>query len=364
MIWTWLLVACNPIEPLDLPDDPAATGVPVGVRTVQTGGVTFEVWYPATDDVADEPGETVSLAPFLPTSFTDAVGPVELPPLVTLAVREAAPRNLDAPVPVVVFSHGFGGFRLQSVDYTTHLASRGYVVIALDHPGRMMGDILPCLFSPPLDGCNLAFGDDPAPAQLTVAADWVASLPEDDPLAALVDVEHIGLTGHSAGGGSTGTLGDEDERYDALLPMAYGPTVARDVPMLTMGGSCDGVVRIGDVTAGEAASTDARLLTIAGAGHLAFSDLCDLDLAGLAADTLDGRDDLNATIYNSLLSLGTDGCPERAPDPAVCDDAAYLDLATSAAIVRGASTLFFDAELKGAGPGLAGFSSDHATLGE
>lgn len=364
MLGFGLLVACHPVEPLDLPDDPAATGVPVGVRTVETGGVTFEVWYPATDKVAEDAGEQVSLAPFIPASFTDRVGPVELAPFATIAVRDAAPRNVDAPVPVILFSHGFGGFRLQSVDYTTHLASRGYVVIAVDHPGRMMGDILPCLFSPPLEGCNLAFGDDPAPAQLTVAADWVASLPEDDPLATLVDVEHTGLTGHSAGGGSTGTLGGEDERYDALLPMAYGPEVARDVPMLTMGGSCDAVVTIDDVTAGEAASTDAQLLTIEGAGHLAFSDLCDLDLAGLAADTLDGRDDLNATIYNSLLSLGTDGCPERAPDPAVCDDDAYLDLDTSAAIVRGASTLFFDAELKGVGPGLEGWSAEHATLGD
>ena len=36
-------------EPLTLPADPAEDGVPVGVRTVEAEGQTFEIWYPAAD---------------------------------------------------------------------------------------------------------------------------------------------------------------------------------------------------------------------------------------------------------------------------------------------------------------------------
>ena len=57
-------------------------------------------------------------------------------------------RSPETPYPVVFFSHGLGGARVQSINYTTHLASRGYVVLSADHVGRRMTDLLPCLLSP------------------------------------------------------------------------------------------------------------------------------------------------------------------------------------------------------------------------
>ena len=119
-------------EPLNLPEDPAEQGVPVGVRTYQDAQITLEIWYPASDSVADQEGESVDFDGFLPASVTDRLGPVDFPSIPTIAVRDAPLRVPETPYPVVLFSHGFGGTRLQSVDYTTHLASRGYVVIAPD----------------------------------------------------------------------------------------------------------------------------------------------------------------------------------------------------------------------------------------
>jgi dienelactone hydrolase len=342
----WILwLACA--EPLDLPDDPAAEGVPVGVRTIVTEDNTFEVYYPATDATADDEPESLSLSDFAGAPFMAEIGDPELPPLMTPAVRDAPVRRGADVYPVVLFSHGFGGFRSQSFSITSHLASRGYVVVSPDHPGRRMQDLLPCLFSPPLDGCNLrGFGEDPGPAGLEAALDWAFALPDDDPLSGRLDLDHIGVSGHSAGGGSTGTVLQDDPRLLAGAAMAMGPTVTRDVPLLALAGDCDGVVPIADVAAGTLASTNASLVTVVGAGHLAFSDLCSLDLGALAKDYLEGRDDLNRTIYDGLLALGVDGCPGYTPPPGVCSSTSYLDLATSDRIVDDALTRFLDETLR------------------
>ena len=51
------------------------------------------------------------------------------------------------PYPLVLFSHGFAGYRLQSTFLTTHLASWGFVVAAVEHPYRnltaVFGDLGP-----------------------------------------------------------------------------------------------------------------------------------------------------------------------------------------------------------------------------
>ncbi len=358
-----LALACTPVEPLDLPEDPAATGVPVGVRTVEHRGVTFEVWYPARERAAEGEPEVVDLGDFVPQAFFDHVGDVDLPLLPTRALRDAEPRRTDGPLPVVLFSHGFGGFRLQSVDLTTHLASRGYIVLAPDHPGRRLADVLPCLFSPPLAGCDLSgFVNDPGPDDLEDAAHWALSLPAEDPLAPWVDRERLGLLGHSAGGRSVGALGERDDRVGAVVALAMGPTVDRAVPLLGIAGACDGVVPLADVSAGILASADPTLVTLAGAGHLAFTDLCALDLAGLAEEVLEGRDDLDATFYATLLDLGTDGCPGATPEPDTCDAEAFLDLERGAHILRHDLTVFFDHALRGTGPGVQPGVFEEATV--
>jgi dienelactone hydrolase len=335
-----LLVACAPA--LVLPDDPAVDGVTVGVRTLEVDGRTVDVWYPAEDGGTPE---VIDLDVLLTDAFVERVGAVDLPDLPTRAVRDAEPLVTRDPYPVILFSHGFGGFRDQSVDFTVHLASRGYVVIAPDHVGRRFEDVLPCLFSPALEGCDLSgMATDPGPDDLAAVKAWVDALPDDDPLAAIVDPTRLGLAGHSAGGTTVGTFGTANPDVQAIYTMAMGPTVPRDVPMRSLAGTCDGVVAFDDVADGVALSAHAELVPVEGAGHLAFSDMCTLDLESLSAEWLDGRDDLNDIIYDSLRSLGTDGCPGRVPAVEACDG--YADLAVTAEIIRGDSTQFFDGLLR------------------
>ncbi len=63
------------------------------------------------------------------------------PPYVTDAVRDI-PASTDGPFPLVLFSHGFAGFRLTSTALTTHLASWGFVVIAPDYLERGLAGVL------------------------------------------------------------------------------------------------------------------------------------------------------------------------------------------------------------------------------
>lgn len=357
-----LLVACGSnqddtgkeaeVEALVLPDDASARGVPVGMRTVSYEGQTFEVWYPTTDAYASTATDSVDIEPFIPTSFTDAVGAVDLPAIDSQAVRDAPVRDAGEPYPVVLFSHGFGGLRYQSMDYTSHLASRGYVVIAPDHPGRMLGDVLPCMFSPALEGCDLSsmYGDDPAVDDLAAARAWVEAGGEF--LAGYIDPERIALSGHSAGAGSTAGVG-ADGTYDALLLMAGGASTTS--PSLFMDGSCDAYATEESIFAAAAASTDADAISIQGAGHLAFSDLCQLELGTLANEVLIGRDDVNTLLLEQLLDLATSGCPDGNPpaDRAECANG-FLDLSVSAPIVRYYSTVFFDQQLYGKGSGVTG----------
>lgn len=347
-----LSAACGPrLEPLELPTDPAAQGVPVGVQTYTLEDLTLEVWYPASDEIAEQPGEAVDADAFVPSAVVDLLGGVDLPAIASFAVRDAALRHTGDPLPVVLFSHGFGGFRTQSIDYVQHLASRGYVVVAPDHPGRMMGDILPCMFDSLVGDCNVALddpGEDDLPDTLDVIEAWNAEVDGffEDRLA----LAGVGLAGHSAGGMSTASVGDEDPRFTALMPMTTNGTLTREVPVLYAVGSCDVTVPTAESLEAYAPIPDGRWLELTGAGHLAPTNLCDLDLGGFADTLLAPRDDVIGLWLDQLVALATDGCPQDTPQLEHDDCAeAYWPLDESQAALRHYSTVFFDEQLKGEG---------------
>ncbi|MCP4872513.1 MAG: hypothetical protein GY898_27800 [Proteobacteria bacterium] len=361
--WIVLLIGCgSPYEPLDLPADPAAWGVPVGVQSAERDGVQLEVWYPATDATADEAAEGVDLADLLTDEFFERVGDVDVPVIPQQAVRDAPLRVTEEPFPVVVFSHGFGGWRAQSVDHAAHLASRGYVVVAADHPGRRFQDLLPCLFDPPLEGCNVFSEEDPGPAGIWAAAGWVGSA---EFLRGAVDVDTMALSGHSAGGGSISHVANLDDRFDAVLVLAATPGVTTDVPTLTIEGSCDGIIPPDEVLVGAAAVPNGTVVELDRAGHLAFTDICAADVGGIAEDVLVGRDDVNEAFLGQLMTLATDGCEGWAPSPALegCGDG-FRPFDETAPPIRHYATVFFDDVLKGEGPGVEADVYDLATLVE
>jgi pimeloyl-ACP methyl ester carboxylesterase len=347
-----LLTACGPqVESMDLPADPAVQGLPVGVTTVEADGLTLEVWYPASDERDDITSAPVEVEGFLPDYVLALIGEVDLPDIETYALREAPLRHSEDPLPVVLFSHGLGGFRTQSVDFTQHLASRGYVVVSADHPGRMMGDILPCMFDDLVEECGLEQddpGEDDLPDALDVVEGW--NREAEGFFEGRLALEGVGLAGHSAGGVSTTSVGDEDERFTALMPMTTNGTLDRDVPVLYAAGTCDATIPVEESEEAYAPIPDGRWLALTGAGHLAPTDLCDLDLGAFADELLAPRDDVNPLWLDQLVALATDGCPQDPPQLEHPDCAeAYHSLDESQAALRHYATVFFDQQLRGVG---------------
>jgi dienelactone hydrolase len=98
--------------------------------------VTLEIWYPATstEDLNREP----SLSPLLIEMQQTYLG-------IPAALNDSTPSNAfrNAPPlrgrhPVIVFNHGYGSFTRQNLSDVERLASQGYVVIAIGHPGESL----------------------------------------------------------------------------------------------------------------------------------------------------------------------------------------------------------------------------------
>lgn len=84
--------------------------------------LTLEIWYPAD---ATATGDT-TLRAFL----RDAVTEVELQ---GRSIRDAAPIMNDGPFPLIILSHGYPGNRFLMSHLADNLASKGYVVVSIDH---------------------------------------------------------------------------------------------------------------------------------------------------------------------------------------------------------------------------------------
>jgi hypothetical protein len=114
-----------------------------GVTTISLGDRDMEVWYPA------DPAAASGVAPdeyfvrdFVAGWVDDLLDPSVNPPFVTDGYRDITPAVADGPYPLVLFSHGFAGFRLTTTFLTTHLASWGFVVIAPDYLERGLASVL------------------------------------------------------------------------------------------------------------------------------------------------------------------------------------------------------------------------------
>lgn len=192
-----------------------------------------QVWYPARDVVGRSraPWMAAGALAHFAAGIGVPAGAVRWP---QTHAYEAAPVAWHRPGgrPVVLFSPGSGGDRTDCTALAEELASRGFVVVTVDHPhdsgevqfpdGRIEVRQMPPEQTP---GINLA-AVAVRVADVRFVLDELAAIdrgtdpdaehrPLPDGFAGAFDLRHVGMFGHSLGGATTVSAMHDDPRVDA-----------------------------------------------------------------------------------------------------------------------------------------------------
>ncbi|MFK7811247.1 MAG: alpha/beta hydrolase family protein [Maribacter sp.] len=150
--------------------------------------ITIEMWYPAdiSADVASVVYEEVmgtrgdSLRPLVPFTFKGR------------ASRDAKPISKDGAFPLVVVSHGYVGSRYLMTYLTENLASKGYVVAAIDHTDSTFKDANPFQSTLLNRALDIRF--------VLNQMEALGNSDSSDALKGLVDANNTAIVGYSMGG--------------------------------------------------------------------------------------------------------------------------------------------------------------------
>ena len=198
--------------------------------------IVVQVWYPSEDTNSAPVPYLVSADKWLP-ALSDIL---EIPQFLFDHLRDIETHSvLNAPVnkkventPLVLFSHGIWGMRFQNTAQFEALASRGYIVVSVDHAY----DASLTLFK---DGTIADFRSG-YEGELSEEEFWALRNPQlqtrvsdirfmidtigvkqlkGGELWSVVDMERIGVFGHSYGGATSLIASVQDERIDAAIAL-------------------------------------------------------------------------------------------------------------------------------------------------
>lgn len=248
-----------------------------------------EIWYPATPETRSLPrnrfsdfldrGTNAALNEL--AAFAMGSDPAEVDRRFRNdAVRDA--RSEDGFFPLLVFSHGNGSFRAQSVFWCEHMASHGYVVAAPDHTYNAAattigGEILVEDTSERASNANVRARPDDVRFVIDVFARLARG--DDSRFAGRVDLERVGVAGHSFGAVTAIAVADADPRVKAISPWASvgAPLRRSDVPVLQLLAAEDAALHADRVEACRAwfsTCTGPRtFVEFLDAGHYSFSEM-------------------------------------------------------------------------------------------
>lgn len=149
----------------------------------------------------------------------------------------------NKPAAVVLFSHGLGGSRDNNPYLGNHWAKRGYVVVFVQHPGsdESVWKDAPALqrmgaMKRAASAENYAERVHDIPVVLDTLARWNSE--EAHSLNGRLDLEHVGMSGHSFGAQTTqavagqsffrGKVSYQEPRIDAAVMMSPSPPAVGD----------------------------------------------------------------------------------------------------------------------------------------
>jgi dienelactone hydrolase len=199
-----------------------------------------QVWYPAAPGPEDQQAQWMPAIEFAGPALAEMLN---LPSFALDHLKYVQGNAyLEAPLiqsgeslPVLVFSHGWEGFKEQNIFQVEELASQGYLVIGLNHTYGAVLSVFP-------DGRQMPVNHQALPDEVseevydlasnTLVKQWAGDIglaldqlenPESNPalqfLAGRVDLSRIGVFGHSTGAGATVEFCLVDLRCQAALVM-------------------------------------------------------------------------------------------------------------------------------------------------
>lgn len=287
------------------PEAPYAVSGPFssGVTMLDANGVATEVWYPIEKSAAAGKAKaTYDMRAWLPEAerakISDAIAPIH-----TMNAYRDVPvaRGAAAKFPIVLFSHGLGGYRMQTSFLMAHLASWGFVAVAPEHFERGLAVVL--------GGDFTKIDTTKGPDQLRAA---LARVREEGRAGGLfdgvLDADRIAVTGHSMGGAAASVVAaDPGVRGAVMLASPGYGELPSGQPSLFLWGASDAVASQGSIDQSyQKQPSPRRSIGIAQAGHLAFSDLCAIgaDRGGV----LKIASDNGIAVSELVMKLGNDGC--------------------------------------------------------
>lgn len=230
--------------------------------------LVVQVWYPIAAEAAGSPRHKRTefypyvdhpaqrLAPLARQMGLPQFLMAHIQNVATNSLLDAVPAAGPGQLPLILFSHGLGGMRVQNTVQAEELASLGYMVVAVDHPY----DAYLTLFA---DGTTADYRSG-AVGNLTEAEFWALRTPQLatrtadmryllDHIATLqasqdkfwlqADLNRVGIFGHSYGGATSIMAAATDSRIKAIaaldgwmLPIPQGTINAGlNVPFLYIG---------------------------------------------------------------------------------------------------------------------------------
>lgn len=199
----------------------------------------IQVWYPSEASSSDQRAPWMSNAKIfapaiatyidMPSFFLDHLALVKMP-----AYKESKVAKSTNPYPVILFSHGWNGFNAQNTSQALELASHGYIVIGIQHtygavitvfPNGTIANNNPSALpkGAPTEEYEIAAHilSDQWAGDLGYTLDFMKTQNEDmaSPFYNLLDLNTVGVYGHSTGGGAAIQFCGTDPRCIALLGM-------------------------------------------------------------------------------------------------------------------------------------------------
>lgn len=296
----------------------------VGETTLKlkTNKAPVEVWFPATpESVEGKPAGSYDMVSWMPEWVQK-----KLPADFSLTYPSGGVRGVHiAPgrFPLVVFSHGYAGFRDQSSFLTAWLATWGFVVAAPDQHSRDITTVLN-LNTPPPGKKTTDIGD----LRATITLMRAKNEQSGKRFFGHVDMEKVAAVGHSAGAAAVEALAAVDPRVGTFVSMAgasvgaFGEskggafTKLPKVPGMIMAATDDGVVGSASLVTAYGKLNAPKRLVMVGGGHHAFSDICEIGAGegGLVAVA----QFIGIPVSDQLARLANDGCspPDLPPTEA------------------------------------------------